>query len=516
MSRNTPLVLAMDIGTTAIKVGLFSIDGDLLKVATREQELIIREGGWVEQSPIKSWQLVADATKEVTQNFSPNLVEAISLSVQRGTVIPVDKTGQPLTNFIVWMDKRGLKFTEELSSVIGSSRYYAISGHPISYITGITKLLWLRKWAMETHSPIAIIAPPETLFLKWLGCEDFVGTHSTGTYLFPFDIDRKEWSREIASQLDFPLDWLPSLVTSTEVVGRLSYKAAQDLGLAAGTPLVPGGGDGQCAAVGCGVIEPGQCMINVGTGAGVQTYLTKPLRDPNQILNCAAHVVPYGWEMEGHTQASGAVFRWFRDEFGIAEMAIQRVSNVDAFDLLVEQALMAPPGCDGLLCLPLFNGSTAPIMDQQARGVLIGLSLGHKRSHVIRAILEGISLEIRWMLDSIIQSGAAIEQIRLVGGGARNVHWNHIHADILKRPVYTLHVTDSALVGAAICASVAIGRYNNFAEAVNAYVKIKDIIEPRGESADTYEHAYATYKELFFMLSKSDFFKRLQQPRFEL
>lgn len=515
MNATSPLVLSLDLGTTAIKVGLFSAEGRLLRVETREQRLIFLDGERVEQSPKETWELIADAIRQVIQGYLPTAVTAIALALQRGTVIPLDRDGQPLSDFIVWMDKRGLPIAEEIESQVSPIAYYDIAGHPISYITGVSKVLWIYRHSQAILSQIGAIAPPETLFLRWLGCEELVCAHSTGTYLFPFRIEEKTWSAKLADALDFPLECLPKLVTSVEVVGKLSKQAAAMFGLPPGIALVPGGGDGQCAAAGCGVIRPGLCMINIGTAAGVQTYLPQPLKDPNHVLNCAAHVVPDGWEMEGHTQSSGAVFRWCRDELGAVELALQRTSRLDAYDLLVEQAMLAPPGCDGLLFLPLFNGSTAPKIDQQARGVFLGLSLAHKRSHLIRAILEGISLEIRWMLDTIATAGAGIQEVRLAGGGARNHYWNQIHADILDRPVSTLDITDAALVGAAMCGAIATGHYRDFNEAAQNFIRIKETIEPHPKNHAVYQTAYQNYRDVFSLLSDSGIFKQLKRQTFQ-
>jgi xylulokinase len=409
------------------------------------------------------------------------------------------------------MDERGHPLIELIETKVGSKVYYETSGHPISYITGVSKALWLHQHATDLYPQLETVATPETLFLRWLGCEQFVCSHSTGTYLFPFIISRKAWSEEIADALDFPIERLPKLVSSVEVIGTLSNQAAALLGLQPGIALVPGGGDGQCAAAGCGAILPGLGMINIGTGAGVQTYLPEPINDPEHILNCAAHVVPDGWEMEGHTQASGAVLRWWRDELGAVELALQRTSQLDAFDLLIEQAKLAPPGCNGLLFLPLFNGSTAPRIDQQARGVFLGLELTHGRSHLIRAVLEGISLEIRWMLDAIESAGAAIQEIRLVGGGARNPYWNEIHADILNRPVSTLDNPEATLVGAAMCGAVATGQYRDLNEAAQKFVKTKETIEPSSRNITVYDAAYQNYRDAFSLLSNSGIFNQLKR-----
>ena len=431
------------------------------------------------------------------------------MSLQRGTVIPIRADGQPLNDFIVWMDKRGIPHVNWMEKEIGNQHYYDISGHPITYITGVSKLLAIQKDHEELWNQTEVIGPPETLFLRWLGCDDFVCSESTGTYLFPFDIKQKHFSPRLLEELGFPEKKLPRIVSALQIVGRLSAAAAKDLGLSPGIPLIPGGGDGQCAALGCGVISPGLCMINIGTGAGIQTYLEKPLSDPRCVLNCAAHVDPIAWEMEGHTQASGAVFRWLRDEFGALELALEGKSRLDAFDLLIDQAITAPAGSEGLICLPTFNGSTAPIIDQEMRGAFLGLRLSHTRGHVFRALLEGISMEIRWMLDAIRETGASINQVRLVGGGSRNPHWNQIHADILGCPVHVLQIPDAALVGAAMCAAVAVGEYESLQEAAKYFVKIKNVVEPDKGNLSVYNGAYENYKRSFKLLSENNLFQSL-------
>lgn len=514
MDPKEKFILSIDIGTTAIKVGLFSADGKLVQKAMREQQLEFLGGGYVEQSPLKTWDGILEASRQVLQGYPPSTVSAIALATQRGTTIPLDWEGQPLSDFIVWMDERGIPFIRQIETKVGAEKYYETCGHPIQHITGITKGLWIHEHAQDKFPQLATIAPPETLFLRWLGCEQTVCSHSTGTYLFPFDIKSKIWSEDIAEVLGFPVERLPKLVSSVEVVGTLSEQAAAGLGLRPGIPLVPGGGDGQCAATGCGVILPGLGMINIGTGAGVQTYLPEPVKDPTQILNCAAHVAPHGWEMEGHTQASGAVLRWWRDEFGATELAIQKASHLDAYDLLIEQARLAPPGSDGLVFLPLFNGSTAPRVDLHARGVFLGLALTHGRSHLIRALLEGISLEIRWMLDTIGTAGIDIRELRLVGGGSRNPFWNQIHADIFNRPVSTLENPEATLTGAAMCAAVAIGLYQDLNQAAQNFVKIKETIRPDLNHMSVYETAYQNYRDAYVLLSGSGIFEQMKKQTY--
>ena len=477
----------------------------------REQELLFLPGDRVEQSPQKTWSLLTQAVQKSTDGYDPAAVKAISLSIQRGTVVPLDQYGNPLTDQVVWMDQRSVSLTNYISEVIGSDYFYNTSCTPISYITGVSKLLWFQHQGGEVWDRLKVLAPPQTLFLRWLGCEELVCDRSLGTYLFPFDIDQKTWSTEIAQRLDFPLERLPKLVESTEIVGYLSEKSALEMNLVPGIPLVAGGGDGQCAGVGCGIVRPGLVMINIGTGTGVQAYLREPLRDPLKVLNCAAHVDPIGWEMEGHTQASGIALRWFRDEFGDLEMLLGRKSDLDPFDLLILQANDILPGADGLLFFPTFNGTIAPIINQKARAVIFGLNLTHQRKHIIRSLLEGISFEIRWILESMNDSGVQIDTVHLVGGGSKNRIWNQMHADILNKSINTVFTTDAALVGAAMCSAVAIGEYNNIQEAANKFVKIKATIEPQKNNTEIYEKIFSTYCKTFMSLCEHHIFDDLIQ-----
>lgn len=499
-------ILSLDLGTTAVKVGLFTVSGDLIHLSVREQQLIFPSQNRVEQSLMDTWDLVCSAVREVLIEIDPNTVLAVVITNHRGSVVPLGSDGEPLTNLIVWMDSRGLRQVDRLHELIGNEDYYNTSGHPIVPITGVSKAFWLQQEAPELWEKTAIVGAPQTVFLRWLGCEEALIDHSTASYLFPNDIRKKTWSSAIAESLGFPLDKLPQIVGATDIVGELSDHAGQDLGLPGGIPIVAGGGDGQLAAAGTGIVVPGNVMVNLGTATGVQVYLAEPTFDPSQTLNCAAHVVPGAWEMEGHTQASGTVFRWFRDEFGKLELAQAKESGLDAYDLLVQQADNAPPGSDDLLFLPTFNGSTAPIVDSHARGAFIGLKLAHKRSHIIRSLLEGISFEIRWMLDTIAATGVPVEEIRLAGGGSKNPIWNQIHADIFDRPIFTVHNPDAAMVGAAMCAAVALGYYDDFNSASEAFVQLGPPTEPRSENAEIYGQTYARYTRTFEFLSENRVF----------
>jgi xylulokinase len=250
-------------------------------------------------------------------------------------------------------------------------------------------------------------------------------------------------------------------------------------------------------------------MVNVGTAAGVQVFLPEPRLDPRRVLNCCAHVVPGAWEMEGHTQASGAVFRWLRDELGRDEVQRGEASGRSAYDRLAEEAATVAPGADGLLVLPTFNGTSAPEIRPNFRGAILGLTLAHTRAHITRAVLEGISLEIRWMLEAIRETGAEIAEVRLVGGGSLSPVWNQIHADVLGLPVTTLDMADAAVTGAAICAVVAMGYYPGFHAAAETFVRPRTRFERTTDNALFYDDLYGEYRHLVDTLDRGEVFARL-------
>jgi xylulokinase len=499
------LILAFDLGTSAVKVGLFSISGDLLAVASREHTVHFPQRGHAEQSPTDTWRLSAEASRQVLRDGGAKRVAAVVSAHHRGSVVPIGTDGTPLTDLIVWMDKRGLPQLARVKSLIGDSAYYDTTGHPIVSVTGVSKALWLQEEAQQIWKRTVAVGSPQTLFLRWLGCDDNLIDHSSGSYHFPCDIGQRKWSDEVAAALGFPIGRLPTLVPATAIVGKLGHVAAEKLGLPDGVPIVAGGGDGQCAAVGAGVVVPGRVMVNIGTGTGVQVFLTRPSFDRARTLNCAAHVVSDAWEMEAHTQASGAVFRWFRDEFSGIERTSHAPDGRDAYDVLIEEARAAPPGAEGLVFLPTFNGAAAPIIDAHAAGAIAGLRLSHRRHHVVRAVLEGISLEIRWLLDALVATGAVIDEVRLVGGGSRNPTWNEIHADILNHPVQTVVQPDAALVGAAICAAVGLGAFSDFRAACDAFVRVGQTILPDAANVPVYEQSLRRFVHLFGLLGGTGF-----------
>jgi xylulokinase len=409
------------------------------------------------------------------------------------------------------MDRRGIPYLEPWRQSTPLPIYYEITGLPIYYISSLSKILWFKDKASSLFTSAAHIWPIASLIAARMGVVNPPIDHATASFYGLMDTRERIWSNSISQVLGLDQEKLPELVPPGTIIGRLSNpQAAVQLGLPLGLPLVIGGGDQQCAALGSGMIHLGHSLINLGTATALMASVNQAVRDPNHIIPCVCHAAPGYWEMEGHTQASGVILQRFRDELGAIENQLAQQSGRDIYDLLTEQASRSRPGSSGLLFLPMFNGSTAPVDEPHGAGTLIGLRLSHTRADLLRAILEGICLENRWILETMQHSGARIEKISLTGGASKSAFWNQLHADILKSPITQVKTSNAALIGAAICAGLGVKVFANVEEAVGVFSQSGATYLPNQDTAAVYDHLYEQFISAYSRLCASGVYKELR------
>ncbi len=502
---------AFDLGTTSVKVGVFTPDGQVLGAASCEYGVLYPAPQWIEQSIEEMWVAQCSACQELIHRFNihPSDIAAVSVSSQRATFVPLGKDGKPLTRFIGWQDKRSIRQCEMMERKVGAERYYQIAGLPIEPTAAVSKILWLKEQAPEIYARAHTFASTQNVHLAQLGVEEPPCDLPDAAYLGLLDVDRLEWSRELLERLELPIEKLPPLAPSGQHVGQISPAAAQAIGLKSGTPVVTAGGDLQCAGLGMGVAEPGYLSVGIGTGGGILTYLEQPLRHPERALNCLPHAVPGAWEIEGICLASGATYKWFRDVLGTYEKAAAAGLNMDPYEILNAEAASAAPGSNGLLVLPALAGAGAPNWYPQARGAILGLTLSTDKKALTRAVLEGICLEIRWMLDAAQKLGVPINEVRIWGGAAKSPLWNQIAADIYGVPVAQTAVSEAGLVGAAICAGVGIGLFKSACDGARRMVHIERCFDPDPRLRARYDELFAVYQTAYQALKDAGVFVRL-------
>ena len=368
----------------------------------------------------------------------------------------------------------------------GPERLIEITGN--TALTGFTapKLVWVRDHEPDVWARIAhVLLPKDYVRLRLTGEHALDKADGAGTLLF--DLTARDWSSEVLEALGIAPDWLPPTFEGPEVTGALTAAAAEATGLRAGTPVVAGGGDQAANAVGVGAVEPGVVALSLGTSGVVFATTAEPLRDPAGQVHAFCHAVPGRWHMMTVMLSAAGSLRWFRDALAPGE----------SFATLAESAEGVPPGSDGLLFLPYLTGERSPHPDPLARGAFVGLSVGHDRRHLTRAVLEGVAFGLRDGLDQMIAAGMpAPAQVRASGGGIASPLWRRILADVLEAEIATVSTTEGAAYGAALLAGVGAGWFPTVEAAAGALVTVVPAASP-GADVAAYRAAHAAYRALY-------------------
>lgn len=502
---------AFDMGTTGVKAGILTPDGQLIGTAYQEYGILYPGPRMVEQSIDEMWQAQCETSQKLLREtgIDPADIAAIGISCQRATFVPLGKGLEPLTNFIGWQDQRSIEQCERMKQTIGLEHYYKIAGLPLDPIAAVSKIVWLKENMPDIFEQTHMFASTQNVHLNQLGVENPPCDLPDAAYMGLLDVDNLVWSAELLDALGIPAEKLPALVPSGTLVGEVSREAAEATGLAAGTPIAAAGGDLQNAGLGMGVAEPGYVSVGIGTGGGVLICVEKPLRHPDISLNCLPHAVAGTWEMEGIALASGGAYKWFRDTLGELERNEAASQGIDPYEILNEKAAASPPGANGLIIMPSLLGAGSPNWYPNARGVILGLTPSTNKADLTRAMLEGICLEIRWIIEAAQKLGTDIEEVRIWGGAAKSPLWNQIAADVYGVPAAKTRLADAGLVGASICAAVGVGIYKDAREGAQALVRVSEHYEPDQTHAALYDEMFGIYKEAYSALVDAGVFERI-------
>ncbi|HIC89857.1 MAG TPA: xylulokinase [Anaerolineae bacterium] len=481
-------ILAHDLGTTGNKASLFDAEGRLIASAFAGYETAYPQPGWAEQDPNAWWQAVQEATRQLIADsgVTPQEIVAIGFSGQMMGCVPVDVDGKPLRAAIIWADQRATVEAEALAQAVGADVVYRRTGHRPSPPYTLPKILWLRKHHPDIYQQTYKFLQPKDFIIQRLTSE-FVTDYSDASGTNAFDLDSRRWAEDILDAMGVAVDLLPPAYPSTMVAGRVTTTAAEATGLALGTPVVIGGGDGACATVGSGAIAPGDAYIYLGSSSWIALTTEEPLYDPEQRTFTFCHLHPDLYFPVGTMQAAGGSRDWLLRFLG------------DPPGLEEAIAEMLPAGT-GLLFLPYLMGERSPWWNPHARGALVGLAMSHGPAEVLRAVLEGVGISLRLILDALLSQGIEIEGIRFIGGGARSETWRQILADALEQPVFIPDLLAEATSwGAAVAAGVAVGLYPGW-EIAKERTRIIETIEPDPKASARYAELRALLVDAYHAL----------------
>ncbi len=487
-------ILAHDLGTTGNKATLFSLDGTLIASVTREYETFYPQNGWVEQNPEDWWEAVVTSTRELLDRSgtAASDVACICFSAQMMGCLIVDDEGKSLHNMLIWADTRSAKQEAEIVHRVGMEKFYRTTGHRASASYSAAKLMWLRDNVPEAYNKAhKLLNAKDYILHKMTG--RFVTDYSDASSTNLLDLNRLDWSKEILDALEIPPGILPELHASTDIAGKLVKEAADILGLLQGTPVVIGGGDGSCACVGAGVVKEGSAYNVLGSSSWISMASKKPVYDDALRTFTWVHLDKNLYTPCGTMQAAGYSYRWFRDA----------LCPGMPYDAINEWAEASKPGANGLLFLPYLLGERSPRWDLSARGAYVGLSVSTSRGDMARAVMEGVALNLKIILD-ILNGACEIDKVTMIGGGAKGALWLQILSDVWQKPLLCIENPGEATsMGAAVCGGVGIGAFDSFA-AVSRFTKpIKEII-PNKNNARLYEKLSKAFEMAYHGLREAD------------
>ena len=484
-------LLAIDVGTSGVKLLLFPVEEGLPPVSlTRSYETFCHSPGWAEQNPADWWQAVRDGIPALLQkaDVPAQAIAAIGVDGVSWTPIVLDAEGELLANAPLWYDTRAVTECDEICEKVGQDAVFSVSGNPVQPYYTLPKLMWMRKHLDGLKERMRhVLTSNGYIVYKLTGVRS---QDMSQGYGWPFyRMEDGTYDEAMAEKLGFDLSWLETPCESSAVVGQVNEKAARECGLCAGIPVVAGGLDAACGALGIGIINPGPMHEQSGSAGGMSICVDS--YQPARGLIMGRHVVPQRWLVQGGTVGGGAAFEW-----------LLNILNPDGSRTLTaakasELAQATAPGADGLLFLPYMAGERSPVWNPNAKGVFFGLDYHITPGHMARAVMEGAAMALRHNLEAARSTGIELGTLRAAGGASRSAAWMQAKADITGCPIQAVVSSEATAAGCAILAGVGTGIFPGFEEACQRIVQLEPLYMPREEYKALYDKQYQQYLALY-------------------
>ncbi len=518
MAKIENYLLGMDCGTTNIKAIILGEDGTVAAEASRPSRFLNPGPNMQEQDANEWWSNTADIFRSLCDQAGPDVVKrirGISISSHTVTMLPVDREGNPLRTAMTYQDNRSAAELHYIVDAIGYDRFVQIVGGQPAVAFLPNKILWYKKNQPELFARTAYFMQASSYInYKLTGVMTTDIDQASRTQCL--DIGTMQWSDEIGEVIGVDLkEMLPPLKLVDEIIGFVTDDAARETGLIAGIPVVAGCSDAMASMHATGMSRLGEAGESSGTtslvfvGSDVKSapdipVVTKP---------CAIDGMP--WVFDAPIQTSGAALKWFIETMAAEERAYAEAHGKNIYTYLNELALESKPGSNGLFFYPYLLGERAPLWNEYARGMFIGMGMDMKRSDLVRSVFEGTAYALRHVMETVKESGAKAKILRICGGGAKSRTWCQIKASMLKMPVYILDERSGDVpVGDALIVGHKVGVFADLAKAAERIVKVDSIVQPMDEWVEAYDKLYPYYVEMYQHLDQD--LKRLKAAVEEL
>lgn len=493
-----PVLLGIDIGTYESKGVLVTPAGKVVATSAVPHKIMFPRAGWAEHDPEATWWGdFTTITRRLlaTPGVSPEDVKCLAVSAIGPDVLPIDENFNPLRMGILYgVDTRAVDEINELNARHGAEKIFNTCANALSSQSTGPKILWIKKNEPEVYKKARWFVDATTFIVARLTSRVVVDHFSAGAQVPLYDPWAGKWNPELCDGI-VEVDQLPEILWSDEVAGEVTQWASEQTGLLAGTPVMTGTIDAGAEALSVGVTKPGEMMMMYGS-----TIFIIQVTDNNQARDERLWASPYlfrgTWCLLAGMATSGALTRWFRDNFAAELVRAEETGGDSAYAILALEAENTPAGADGVIVLPYFSGERTPINDPRARGMIFGLSLTHTRGHLFRSVLEGMAHGIKQHVDLFTAIGAEPDSIKAVGGGTKNALWLQAVSDISGVPQEIAPLTIGASYGDALLAGIGVGLVGG-PEDIRKWQGEGRTVQPNEALARTYAPLSEIYNELY-------------------
>lgn len=457
----TNYMLGVDIGTTSTKAVLFSENGKVIQQENIGYPLYTPDLSTAEQDPEEILQAVLRAVSNITKKHADRKLLFISFSSAMHSVIAMDENDQPLTACITWADNRSAGWAEKIKGDWDGHEVYKRTGTPIHPMSPLSKIAWI----VNEHPEIAAhtkkyIGIKEYIFKKLF--DQYVVDYSIASAMGMMNLNTLDWDEEALTIAGISWEQLSELVPTTNLFTDCRPDLARQMGIDPSTPFVIGASDGVLSNLGVNAIGKGEIAVTIGTSGAIRTIIDKPQTDEKGRTFCYA-LTENHWVIGGPVNNGGIVLRWIRDELAAAEVETAKRLGMDPYEVLTKIAEGVRPGADGLIFHPFLAGERAPLWNPDVRGSFFGLTMAHKKEHMIRAALEGVIYNLYTVFLALTECmDGPVTRIQATGGFARSSVWRQMLSDIFESEVVVPESFESSCLGACILGLYSLGRINSF------------------------------------------------------
>ncbi len=498
MNQNR-FMLGVDIGTTSTKAVLYRETGEIMAQSNQGYDLHTPDVRTAEQNPEEIYQAVCHVIKQTMKEsaIDQEKLSFISFSSAMHSLIAMNEDNEAITPCITWADNRSSNWTNKIKNEWNGHDVYLRTGTPIHPMSPLSKITWLE----QEHPEIAeqtkkYIGIKEYVFYQFFG--EYVMDYSLGSATGMMNLEELSWDEGALELTGISEDKLPRLVPTTESFTTCQSDIAKDLGIAPDTKFIIGASDGVLSNIGVNAIKEGDVAITIGTSGAIRTVIPKPRTDQKGRIFCYALTEDH-WVIGGPVNNGGMVLRWIRDEFAASEVETAKRLNMDAYEVLTAIAKQVEPGSNGLLFHPFLAGERAPLWNANVRGSFIGLTLNHKKEHMVRAALEGVIFNLYTVFLALVEvMDVPVNSIKATGGFSKSELWRQMMADIFDQNVIVPKSYESSCLGACLLGLYAEEKIESF-DVVEELIGFTHQHEPEPDHVE----AYRELMPIFINISRS-------------